>query len=78
MGSAGRPKNSGLGGAQECLCIIWMYYKATGVTETKVMLTMVIMTTMAMTISTNLTTEMTETIFAFKVNKLFSSSLALT
>jgi len=38
MGSAGRPKNSALGGAQECLCNIWMYYKATRVTETKVVI----------------------------------------
>lgn len=79
MGSAGHPKNSALGGAQECLCNIWLYYKAaTRVTATKAMLTMVIMTMMTMTISTNLTTEMTKTIFAFRVNKLLSSNLALT
>jgi hypothetical protein len=38
MGSAGRSKNSALGGAQKCLCNIRMYYKATLVTKTQAML----------------------------------------
>jgi hypothetical protein len=78
MGSAGLQNYSALRGAQKCLCNIWMYYNATRVTETKVMVTIVIMTVVATTISTNITTEMTKTIFEFRVNKLISRSLALT
>lgn len=78
MGSAGRPKNSAVGGAQECLCNLWVYYKATCVKETNVMITIVIMSVIFTTISTNLTTkEMTKTVFEFRVNRLVSRSLAL-